>query len=371
MGFSYKHIEQFVPFLKWRLYRFDSNLYNHIVAECLERKWRLEQTFHPKTLELISKTLEAQNQNGQVIFEGEKISSLEGFEPEKIYGQRASLINSDIEQSVSSPKRIISIIGAPRSGTSYLYYLLTYFSNCAVFTDASHHLWSLLTLNELSKYFIRKQPETILQLRTRKLRLDRRYSHPSEAENILHRAIPVYRHLRGHEYEIINPTIENAWLLRKNVSDHLNYFKTDTLLIKSPFNTFRIEALANVFPKAEFINIHIFRNGYLTALSMEENHFLYWWNGQKLSSEESWINFVNKCLEASPNKLIHLHYDNLVSNPKETLEKLSSQIEVDFAEKTSNFSNFKYKFPQKPLPKCNNEAIDKLNLRLVQVAAFS
>ena len=61
---------------------------------------------------------------------------------------------------------------------------------------------------------------------------------------------------------------------------------------------------------------------------MEQNKFIYYWKGKKYNSVESWIEFVNTCLTAPVNELIHLQYENLLSNPNEIIEYLCTQIGV-------------------------------------------
>ena len=128
-------------------------------------------------------------------------------------------------------------------------------------------------------------------------------------------------------------------------------------LNKSPYNTFRIPYLLEMFPKARFI--HIYRDGRAVAYShaikiTKGNHLQEWPEPQRTLFTESfdelvvWLaTFWKTCLEevTQQNKalglvergiMLDLNYEELCSNPFETLDQICHFIDLTDLCQTSN-----------------------------------
>ncbi len=123
-------------------------------------------------------------------------------------------------------------------------------------------------------------------------------------------------------------------------------------LNKSPYNTFRIPYLLEMFPKARFI--HISRDGRAVAYShaikiIKENHLQEWPEPQRTLFTESfdelivWLaTFWKICLEEITQQdkalgltesgiMLDLNYEDLCSNPFETLDHICHFIDLNSA----------------------------------------
>ena len=70
-----------------------------------------------------------------------------------------------------SPSRVIHIVGAPRSGTSFLYYSLIHSRVFAYFTSESHHRWCIYNLAHSTKKKFEDSNAEILAVNTKKIRM--------------------------------------------------------------------------------------------------------------------------------------------------------------------------------------------------------
>jgi hypothetical protein len=166
------------------------------------------------------------------------------------------------------------IVGAPRSGTTWLYNLLAYEGAFSYPTTVSCHRWPTWGLRHGTRSLLHECPAAILQCDTKTLRLRNEYALPSEYESLFHRAMPVYDHLGGHDYAIRDADSCDAEMLRADAGEHAAWFGNSNYLSKSPFHSFRMGALAAAFGDGcRFL--HIVRGEDGVALSLSRNRFSY------------------------------------------------------------------------------------------------
>jgi hypothetical protein len=99
------------------------------------------------------------------------------------------------------PEQVVTIVGAPRSGTSHLFNLMAYSGEFAFMSSVSCWAWPAYGLRHSRRQLFSRRPaDEIFSCDSKTLRLDERLIVPSEAEDVLQRSLPVYTHLRGHTY---------------------------------------------------------------------------------------------------------------------------------------------------------------------------
>lgn len=278
-----KDTVRLAPFVKWRLYRFSDDLDAHVVVEHLEDLVRRGRRIPRVAEEEISRFLSHHEITGSVAFAAEEVAAALGIDVAGIVRGRVETARST--RSVSRPRHVICILGAPRSGTSNLFNRVIHTSSFATFTDHSHHLWHREQLEASRSRFLREWPRRVLERDTRSAKLDPSISWPSEAENILHRALPVYRHMGGHRYALETVREEDPDLLRIAVGAHLDWFGSATIVLKSPFNVLRMKLLPRAIGGSWSV-VHIRRDRQQAARSIQRNRFRYWLDGNELAPEE-------------------------------------------------------------------------------------
>jgi hypothetical protein len=98
---------------------------------------------------------------------------------------------------------MVVIVGAPRSGASHLFNLLAATGSYSYFTTASCWAWPVRNLRQPERrVFTTLGETTVLTVDNKKTRIIPGLVMPGEAEDIWHRAMPVYRHIRDHRYDI-------------------------------------------------------------------------------------------------------------------------------------------------------------------------
>lgn len=119
---------------------------------------------------------------------------------------------------------VLLIVGAPRSGTSHLLNLLAYQRKWAYLTNVSCWAWPTYNLaGTLRSSFEEEGPE-VFRRDSKELRLDGDLILPSEAEDLMSRAIPSYDHIREHEYRLLEPRIADQALLTRALQAHARHF---------------------------------------------------------------------------------------------------------------------------------------------------
>jgi hypothetical protein len=241
--------------------------------------------------------------------------------------QRASHAWQRFTSSVR-PARIVVIVGAPRSGTSHLFNLLAATGRFAYFTTASCWAWPVRNLRHPGRHvFTALGESTVLAVDNKKTRIIPGLVMPGEAEDIWHRAMPVYRHVRGHSYDITHHAdAGNPGILDAAASAHLAHFGGDALLVKSPFSSFRIPQLEQHWgTKVRYV--HIIRDQRETADSMQRNHFEFASGGRPLDAEDAQALFVTNVQASAPaDRTVTIRHADMLRDPNCTLDALARQL---------------------------------------------
>jgi hypothetical protein len=188
-----------------RAYRFSNDLRWCILAEALEELYLAGKQPSPSTMDTVRACLTSIREYGSLPAFPDATAVAESVDVEAGLNQRAP---HSWQRFISGalPARIVVIVGAPRSGTSHLFNLLAATGSFAYFTTASCWAWPVRNLHQpRRRLFTTLTESTVLTVDNKKTRIIPGLVMPGEAEDIWHRAMPVYRHLRGHRYDIGHP----------------------------------------------------------------------------------------------------------------------------------------------------------------------
>lgn len=229
---------------------------------------------------------------------------------------------------VDEVKGVVHIVGAPRSGTSFLYYLLAHLGQFSYFSSDSHYRWHAYCLGRSVKRRFESLPVETLLEDTKVTRLRNDVLVPSEAEHIWDRSIPCYLQMGVHNYQLCSAKELDLMWMRENIADHCAVQGRPVFLSKSPFNSLRMAVLRRAFPgKTKFI--HISRESADCAASISRNNFCYRSNnGKALSSLEVRAHFEEKIAESAVNNVYHVRYEEIMSN-ESAISDLINWINAD------------------------------------------
>lgn len=319
--------EESLALFKRRIYNFNENLDLHIFAEELINKFIEGETISSKTYEDLNQCLDFLKKNGQLFFDLKANAQRENIDIKKEFKKRIQFEKQHLKST--TPKKIVHIIGSPRSGTTFLFNLLAYYGDFAYFSDISHIEWSLYNHINRTRPFLHELEPNILSEDTKKLRIQLDTILPAEVENIMNSYIPVRKLIKSHEYFISKPDKYDLSGLWKSISTHLQYFDCCNFLTKSPFNSFRIPYLSELDVPTYFI--HLFKDGYQVTDSIRENKFKYFSYDQ---SEDSPVAFWDMHLKevekySADKKIIHISYRDIFEDSKNCLTDLLSFIGVN------------------------------------------
>ncbi|MEY9211704.1 hypothetical protein NI17_009150 [Thermobifida halotolerans] len=122
---------------------------------------------------------------------------------------------------------------------------------------------------------------------------------PYEAEDVYTRALPTYRHLSGHTYDILPAAVGGEHLLRHAANAHTRTFGRSRFLTKSPFNAFRIGQLEQLFgPVIRYVRIDRPRRE--VAEPLARNRFVFRRDGRELTHEQAYDAFNSAILADVP-----------------------------------------------------------------------
>lgn len=311
-----------ISFFKWRAWRYSPDLRTHIIAELLEDLVRNGKPLPQEAEDEITRFLAAQNRDGTTPFAPDVVAAALGVDLASELEVRARHDCTQLTET-RSPATVVCIVGAPRAGTTTLLDRLAYHTNWAIITDHSHHLWPRWGLNRARTRLFRGQRRTVLDRDTRDIRLDPSISWPSEAENILHRHVPSYQHLGGHRYRLYpEPTDCNQTDLKQIVTAHLDWFDSDTLLLKSPFNVTRIPALREAIGGCWHI-IHKTRALDDVAASIERVGFEYTVGTTPLTPHQAATWFHHHAAIAADTTISQ---DDLMADPERQIDRLIDDV---------------------------------------------
>jgi hypothetical protein len=313
--------------LRTRVYRFSNDLRWYVLAESLEEQFLARKQPRPSTMSAVRACLRSVREDGSVPAFPYSAAATEGIDIQARLDERAAHSWPCFTRG-AAPAKIVVIVGAPRSGTSHLFNLLAATGHFAYFTTASCWAWPVRNLRQPGRrVFTILSENTVLTVDNKKTRIIPGLVMPGEAEDIWHRAMPVYRHLRGHRYNISRqPEAGNPSLLEAAASAHIAYFNRDVLLVKSPFNSFRIPQLERCWgTKARYV--HIIREQHETADSMRRNRFEFEANGHSLDAEDAWAHFVDAVEANAPrDRAVTIRHANLLRDPHDVLGTLVHQL---------------------------------------------
>lgn len=247
-------------------------------------------------------------------------------------------------------KKPVFILGYPRSGTTYLMYLMSkdpQFAFCRMYECMGPHV--IFTFGPV----LRKIAQLVLPRKRPMDNLELGADLPKEEEfalgnmGVASMANAIYFPQRFSEYfnrfVLFNGTkndkisfVNNlTWLFRKLTLRN----KGKRLLLKSPFNTGRLKLLLELYPDAKFIHIH--RHPY-KVFSSNENLYesvIPQVAFQSVSDQEMEAHifytyrqtmdkyFRDKVLLDS-RQLFEIGYDDFVAEPVSILKKIYSQLEI-------------------------------------------
>jgi Sulfotransferase family len=301
--------------LRTRLYRFSSDQRWYVFAESLEENYLAGGPPQPATMTAIRSCLDKIRHGGSPTEFPDDLASAEDIDISAGLDEREPYSWHRVPRP-SQPPNVVVIVGAPRSGTSHLFNLLAATGRFAYFTTASCWMWPVRNLHQPRRQLFESLADMVLTVDNKQTRVTPGLVMPGEAEDIWHRAMPIYRHIRGHQYDIgTQPEPGEPRILHAAAHAHLAHFNRATLLVKSPFNSFRILLIEQHWGPARYI--HIVRDRRETADSIRRNHFEFSVGSRLLDSESAWSLFVNAVQEQAPAERTHVvHHDELLHDPQ-------------------------------------------------------
>ncbi len=303
-----------VALLRTRLYRFSGDTRDYVFAEAIEERLLAGSRLRPATLAHVRQCLAAVRAHGQPLpFPGD-IAAAEGIDAvaelaaRYPYGWQQVPLPQD-------PCALVVIVGAPRSGTSHLFNVLARTGSFGYFTTASCWAWPVRNLHHPGRHLFTRFGDPVLEVDNKRTRVIPGLVMPAEAEDIWARAVSVYRHVAGHRYQIIPPRLVQPKILQAATAAHASFFGESRLLVKSPFNSFRIGQIEALWGTAARY-IHIVRDRGESADSMRRNRFEFLWEGRLLTAEEAWQMFTSAvCEDAPTGRLATVTHREVLADP--------------------------------------------------------
>jgi omega-hydroxy-beta-dihydromenaquinone-9 sulfotransferase len=247
-------------------------------------------------------------------------------------------------------KSPIFILGYPRSGTTYLHYLLSkdkQFSYCATYQVLMPNVFLSLgktLIRMLDKILPKRRIMDNLKMDTMLPKEEEfAISAISDASMINGFYFPENATRYLDEYVLFKGHTNSAVEWKKKLKFFLQKVQygqeSKRMLIKSPFNTGRVKQILELFPDAKFIHIH--RNPYEVYYSNEKLHeaIIPAFSFQRVSSEhmerfvfDSYRLIYENYFEASKRipegNLVTVSYEKLVENPIATLDCIYKSLSI-------------------------------------------
>jgi len=245
------------------------------------------------------------------------------------------------ETPLESP---VFIVGAPRSGTTILYQLITYATNCVYFDNLVNLARELPLLGvSLSQRWLASRPHNSFNSiygNTTKSGLHA----PSEAGQLWHRLL----HSNAQNFKAETYSTQGLKQTRKIIYSILNKYNKP-IVTKNTYNSLRLELLAKLHPKTKII--FVTRDPFYTAQSIFlarqkwNQHLDDWWgvkspNYQELKNKHHLAQIVGQVYDLEKhivdrkklfpvNNWLDVHYEELLNLP--TLShRLSNFLATDF-----------------------------------------
>jgi len=297
-----------------RLYRFSDDPRHYLLAEHLEDRYLAGSPLRPATRRYITHCLQALRTSGEPPTFAADIARAEGLDLNTETAQREPFAYSR-NLPGPTPRQIIVIVGAPRSGTSHLANLLAYQQHFAFFTTVSCWAWPIRNLHQPHRLLFTDVGDIVFTVDNKRTRTIPALVMPAEAEDIYARAIPVYRHIAAHRYHVVPAQYGNLAMLQGAVTAHLRFFNRSIFLTKSPFNSLRIPQLDTHWGTAARY-VHIVRDQHQAAASMRRNRFEFIYEGRLLTAEDAWLLFTSAVTTTAPaDRLLTVTQRELLTDP--------------------------------------------------------
>ena len=313
-----------IALYRTRAYRFTDDARHYVLAEVLEERYAQGITPNAATLAYLTATLDEIRATGQLPPFSTDIAAAEGINLQQELDARTRYAPRPL--AAHTPRTLVFIIGAPRSGTSHLYNVLASTGHYAYFTTASCWAWPVHNLTHPARQSFESISGTVLAVDNKNTRLIPGLVMPYEAEDLYARTIPTYRHLGGHAYELTRAKITDPLTLTASIQAHCAHFDRPAFITKSPFNSLRIPQLDAVTGhRALFVTITRDQAG--TADSMRRNHFRFHQGGIPLSEEEAWEVFTAATDAAPAERTIHVTHRDLLADSRGEVDRIQRLIQ--------------------------------------------
>lgn len=263
------------------------------------------------------------------------------------------------QQAQTVDDRPILIVGAARSGTTLLQYMLRSHPDVSLPTSESHFF---IPFYERQKEFDDLSKLDNIQHLLDEIYSSHRYFFDENMHGIKFNAVQLAEEI--HQQQLINIPDIISFIFQKNATAEGKLRWGD----KTPYYVLHLETLLQMFPNAQVV--HLIRDGRDCALSMIERrwdlsifnyyHAAYTWNKYVMAGKA----FGKK----HPDHYFEIRYEDILDQPETSIKNLCAFLDIDFNESVINFgkSDGSGKTPllQKPLQK-NNQAKwkDKLSRR--------
>jgi thymidylate synthase len=271
---------------RMRALRFAQDEATCALAEQLDERLACGVAPRPQTARAAERFLDELRAGPTARLDAHRLARTEGIDLDAELAARHAHARRPLR--AADPRLVVLVVGAPRSGTSHLLNLLAFQQRFAYLTNVSCWAWPTYHLARTRKRPFATLGPGIFSADSKRLKLDARLVLPTEGEDVLARAIPCYERLRGHEYRLLPAHVRDPALLMGSLRAHLEHFERSAIVVKSPFNAFRIGELRALLGDAVRI-VHIHRDGYAAAASIAANGFAYRWrDGSALRAEQAW-----------------------------------------------------------------------------------
>lgn len=263
--------------------------------------------------------------------------------------------------AVRLAKAPVFVCGYYRSGTTFLHYLLSQdkqFTYCSTLHCVNP--WIFLKFRGLCQWLMKKILPNKRPMDNLKMSADAPFEEEFALANMCGASLChgyfFPRRLKEYFDRFVLFKDENSQDIDEWKRNLILFIKKLTLLypgkrllLKTPANTARVREILELFPNATFIHIH--RDPYRVFLSNERLYekILPLLSFHRVSKEEvkefilysyqeSYRKFYCDIGSLSSKRIVHVGYDDLVSDPMATLERIYEQIELKgFAKNASAF----------------------------------
>ena len=256
-------------------------------------------------------------------------------------------------------KQPIFILGHPRSGTTYLHYVLSQdpkFAFCQTYEGLAPQVFLSggTIVKSIMKFFM---PDTRPQDNVKagaSLPIEEEFAMGSISQTSWVQGLYFPKNIFNVFDECV--TFQRGEKIKEHWKKHFLFFvkklafrnPNKTLLLKSPCNTARIKEILELFPDARFIHIH--RNPYEVFLSNEglyekilpllgmhrvkndfmQKYVLYMY-------EELYKKYLCYCVDIPFNQLLEIPYARFIDDPMKELKKAYQQLELGTFDAVAGF----------------------------------